>query len=172
MNEEKLPQLFMRRKQLHDLPEIQLPDEFTLRHFADGDEACWERIIETTLFPMKFDEGIKSASFYKPERVWFICHGGSPIATATAWLYDKSPDSTGYVHMVGAMPEWKGRGLGYQVSLAALHEMKREGKKDAVLHTDDFRLAALKIYLSLGFEPEMNHESHESRWEQVYQKLK
>ena len=101
-----------------------------------------------------------------------ICHGGIPIATATAWLYDKSPDSTGYVHMVGAMPEWKGRGLGYQVSLAALHEMKREGKKDAVLHTDDFRLAAVKIYLSLGFEPEMNHESHESRWEQVYQKLK
>ena len=171
MSEAHTPQLFMRRKNLNDLPELLLSDGFTLRHFADGDEDAWEHIIKTTLFPMKFNEGISNVSFFSPERVWFICHDGTPVSTATAWLYDKNPETTGYVHMVGTLPEWKGRGLGRLISLAVLHQMKREGKQDAVLHTDDFRLPAIHIYFSLGFEPEMNHESHELRWKQVYQEL-
>ena len=117
----------MRRKHLDDLPALSVSDGFTARHFIEGDEAAWEHIIETTLFPLKFNEGIRGANFYKNERVWFICRDEVPVATATAWVYDKHP-ATGYVHMVGALPEWKGRGLGYQVSLAVLHQMKNDGR--------------------------------------------
>ena len=170
MSEANLPQLLMRRGRLDDLPDLCVPEGFNARHFADGDEAAWEHIIERTLFPMKFDEGIRSADFYKNERVWFICRDEVPVATATAWVYEKQP-ATGYVHMVGALPEWKGHGLGCQVSLAALLQMRADGVKDAVLHTDDHRLPAIKIYLKLGFEPIMEHESHEQRWRDVFSAL-
>jgi mycothiol synthase len=50
------------------------------------------------------------------------------------------------------------------VSLAALHEFVRLSCADAVLETDDFRVPAIKVYLSLGFRPEYRHATHEPRW--------
>ena len=38
--------------------------------------------------------------------------------------------------------------------LAALYEFARMGLTDAVLETDDDRLAAIKTYQNLGFQPE------------------
>jgi len=99
-----------------------------------------------------------------------MCHNNEPIATAIAWRWDKDPE-TGYVHMVGADPRYKGNGLGYQVSLATLHQMAAENRQSVILHTDDFRLPAIAIYLRLGFEPEITHESHEARWEDIYTRI-
>ena len=171
MSESNAPQLLMRLKSLDSLPELAIPSGFNLRFFKEGDEAAWEHIVKTTLFPMEFEKSIRSAAFYKDERVWFICHEDVPVATAIAWLNDRFPETTGYVHMVGALPKWKGRKLGYQITLAVLHQMKRDGMQDVVLETDDFRLPAISIYLDLGFVPEMNHESHKKRWQDVYAAL-
>ena len=73
--------------------------------------------------------------------------------------------------MVGAGSAFKGNGLGYQVSLAALHRMADEKKQRVILHTDDFRLPAIVIYLRLGFKPEIVHDSHELRWQKIYEAL-
>ena len=73
--------------------------------------------------------------------------------------------------MVGVAPEARGQGAGRMIGLAALHALAKQGYKTAVLSTDDFRLPALGLYFSLGFEPWMNHESHPARWEAVMKKL-
>ena len=163
------PQLFMRLKTLENLPETTLDEGFSCRHFLPGDETTWEHITKTVGFDMNFNESIKSEPFFVPERVWFVCHNDKPIATATAWVYKDEPEKTGYVHMVAALPEYSGRKLGYNISLAVLHQMKKFNLNQAVLHTDDFRLAAVKIYLSLGFEPEFdkNDDSMALRWREV-----
>jgi len=168
----QLPQLLMRRKDLSNLPPINIPDGFTLRTYQEGDDIPWENLTESTLgFRMNFAEGMKASPFFKAERIFFIEKGDRLAATATAWCDNDNPETVGYVHMVGADPEFKGRGLGYQVSLATLHRMKEENKQSVLLHTDDFRLPALAIYLRLGFEPEITHESHEARWEKVFKEL-
>jgi len=165
----KLPQLVMSRPNLEGLPANHLPDGYYVRHYnGEEDAAAWNRIIEESFqWQADFNKNIKANEFFKPERVWFVCHGDLPIATATAWYRPNWGERVGYLHMVGLLPEYAGKGLGLQVSLAALHQMKREGMKSAVLETDDFRIPAIKTYIKLGFLPQITHESHSERWNKI-----
>ena len=87
-----------------------------------------------------------------------------------AFLPDAYPDS-GYLHWVGASPDYAGKRLGYAVTLAVLEEFVRLGCKDAVLETDDARLPAIRTYLNLGFLPTHRHETHAERWSAIEQNL-
>ena len=176
MTEEKketpLPQLQMCRENLDDLPPLNIPDGFVLRSYQDGDALGWEDLTESTLgFRLNFQKDIMENSFFMKERVFFICKDEQLVATAIAWCAKEDSENTGYVHMVGANSEFKGKGLGYQVSLATLHRMAEENKQRVILHTDDFRLPALAIYFRLGFKPDITHESHVARWQEVYKAL-
>lgn len=159
------PQLFMVHPDLFALSELNLSDGYTVRRFHHGDESSWEHIIkESFQNEPNFDKDMKSDSSYLPERVWFICDENGPIATASAWYRPDWDENTGYLHMVGILPSHAGKGLGLQVSLAALHHMQRENRTKAVLHTDDFRIPAVKIYWKLGFKPKIIHENQIKRW--------
>lgn len=174
-SERQKPQLVMVRTSLDDLPDIALPNGYELRSFEAGDERAWEQIIAAS-----FDREVPCGQFasrigdrdnFRPDRVLFICHEGEPVATATAWQVDKYGPETGYVHMVGVLPHHQGKALGYQVSLAVLHRLAEDEFERAALQTDDFRLAALKTYLNLGFEPLLVHENQRERWWRVFRKL-
>lgn len=166
------PQLFMRRKDLHTLPSIELAPNYTLRHFIPGDEVVWERIIEDSFqWKASFDDSIRSNDFFKDENVIFICYDNIAVATATAIYNPEYGVNTGYVHMVGVHSSQKRKGLGFLISLAVLHHMLKEGRQDAVLQTDDFRIPAIKTYLNLGFVPEIIHENQEQRWADIYKEL-
>lgn len=167
--EQLSPQLRMERKNLDNLPEINIPDGFILRNFIEGDEVEWNKMV-VDVWAIDFDEKIRGGRFYTPERVKFICSGDKIVATAIAWR-DENIESLGNVHMVGSNPEFRGRGLGFQVTLAVLHQMKAEGRTSAFLTTDDFRLPAIKTYLKLGFEPVIVHENQPERWKTIYGKL-
>jgi hypothetical protein len=54
-----------------------------------------------------------------------------------------------------------GLGRGLQVAASAPSARCRVA---AVLDTDDFRQAAVKTYLRLGFRPWITHRSHLVRW--------
>ncbi|AZN43263.1 GNAT family N-acetyltransferase [Paenibacillus albus] len=170
--ERKLPQLVMRLASLTHLPALELPAGFHLRHFEPGDEGHWEAIVEKSFgWSRDFVRKIASHPYYKPERVLFICDQEKPVATACAWQEPQWGDDCGYLHMVGVDPSYGGRGLGLCISLAALHRMREEGKRHAVLETDDFRLSAIHIYLKLGYLPAYEGAELEERWRQVYGKL-
>lgn len=172
------PQLLMHRR-LQDLPSLELPAGFSARSYQPGDAAAWEHIIHHS-FGMDaqglFDRNMRIDPAYRPERVWFICRkqesGDQPVATASAWRQPFKRDvDTGTLHMVGVHPDHAGMGLGSLVSLAALHQMHREGKSAAVLQTDDHRLSAIKTYLKLGFEPLLIDENQRQRWVDVFETL-
>ncbi|CQR51656.1 GNAT family N-acetyltransferase [Paenibacillus riograndensis] len=170
--EQQLPQLVMRRDSLSDLPDIVLPAGYRLRHFEPGDDMHWERLVELSFgWTRSFAEQIGGNAYFRAERVLFICCGDIPAATATAWHEPKWGEACGYLHMVGVHPDHGGKGLGYAASLAALRQMREDGRRHAVLETDDFRLPAIKIYKKLNFNPVYEHDNHPKRWEQVYRKL-
>ena len=167
-----LPQLRMMREGFDALPEVTLPEGYTLRSFQPGDESAWCRIIgaafegEWTL--EQFKEAMLQRPDYLPERILFVCDAeGQAVATAAAY----GSAHEGYVHYVGIVPEHGGLGLGYQASLATLHQFRARGCATAVLDTDDFRSSAIRVYWRLGFRPVFSHASHRDRWRGLMEKL-
>lgn len=171
--ERRLPQLVMRREGLAELPPVRLPEPgYELRSFQPGDEEHWERLVEKAFgWRRGFRERIASHYYFRPDRVLFVCHDGVPVATACAWQETEWGEDCGYLHMVGVDPAFAGQGLGYAVSLSALHRMRLDGKDRVVLETDDFRLPAVKTYVKLGFRPDAPTEELQARWREVFRKL-
>ena len=166
------PQLWMVRPDLDGLPELELPEGYRLATYGPGSDADWSRII-TGSFAQEhsFEKTMASDDAFEPGRVFFMLRGDDAAATASAW-YDPGlmPDA-GTLHYVGVLPGHQGKRLGYWVSLAAMHRMVEEGRSRARLQTDDWRLAAIKTYLNLGFGPWLVHENQRERWPAVFERL-
>lgn len=172
-----LPQLVMRRKDLEGLPPLACPAGVTVRSMLPGDEAAWDRILGAAFGWEKpqgrFDALMRPDKPFLPERVFFALVDGVPMASASAWHRAGDPGETvGYLHYVGTQPGQVNRGLGTIVSLAALHKLRQEGRPWAMLNTDDFRIPAIFIYLRLGFRPLVTHESHRTRWPEIFRNLR
>ena len=73
----------------------------------------------------------------------------------------------GYLHYVGVLSTHRGHRLANVLSLRCLMHFAECGLDRAVLHTDDFRIPAVKIYLRLGFEPVIVDDLHEERWRKI-----
>ena len=156
-----LPQLIMRHPDLSALPPLDLKD-FTLHTHRDGDEPIWEEIIEDAFGThFNFDFMIKAGGF-QPEYLLYLCKDGKEIATAPG---------EGWFRMVGTRKEARGMGAGKTVCLAVLHGLKKRGYRSALLSTDDARIPAIRLYLSLGFHPHYTPESHEQRWAEVLKNI-
>ncbi len=161
----------MWRRNLADLPAVTLPGGYTIRPYEPGLDRAWEYVIGQSFgwdaAEGRFRTQMRYDYAFRPERVLFVFRGNDPVATASAWYRPHFGRETGYLHMVGVLPAEAGRGLGLQVSLACLHRMAAEGRRDVVLETDDFRIAAVKTYLKLDFVPRLVHENQRQRWRDV-----
>ncbi len=166
-------QLKMRRLTSVTLPDIVLPEGYSLRSYRDGDDETWADIItrsgdlgehsaETTR------QKLTGLTRFKPEGLLFIEAAGEPVATACAWRDRDDQWDTGQVHMVAVVPEHRGHRLSYWVSAAVCHVLRDWGMREVILTTDEFRKAAVKVYLNLGFLPVIRNESHWDRWAAVY----
>lgn len=168
------PQLVMLREPLDDLPALALPGGYSARHYRIGDGPAWDAVIAAAFGPnpgRTFLKVLRLDPAFRPQRVWFLCDRTEPIATASAWYRPGWGAERGMVHYVAVHPDHAGRGLGTQVNLAALHQMRREGRTAAVLQTDDFRLPAIATYLKLGFRPVLVHENQRQRWPEIFANL-
>lgn len=169
------PQLEMIRDNLDDLPEICIPEGYAVRTYRPGDEPAWCRIMEGHVGENwtleKCRDRLTQTDRFKPENLFFITHEGRPIASTCAWTSDKVGPETGVVHMVAALPEHRGHGLGHLLNALVLHRLKELGHQNAYLLTDDWRLAAIKTYIVAGFRPLNTHESHPERWDKIFEQL-
>lgn len=165
------PQLAMALGDLSHLPAPTVPPGYALRHFEPGDEAAWVGLVDEAFggpahAPEWMYERLDDWDF-DPARVWFVVHGAQPVATAIAWYRPRWGQTAGYLHMVAGAEVHRGRGLGAAVSAAALTHMRRDGRDRAVLETDDFRIPAVRAYLTLGFIPRLIHDNQRARWRTV-----
>ncbi|HSV74452.1 MAG TPA: GNAT family N-acetyltransferase [Chthonomonadales bacterium] len=162
------PQLLLRRADLLALPSEALPDGWELREIRPGEE---ERlaVLLTAAFGDHWDEDVVQRNLTRAadvEAVYVAVRGDRLCATASARRDGRFPQS-GYVHWVCVDPNLRGLGLGRAVTVRVLRHFVASGCQDAVLETDDHRLPAIRLYLTMGFVPEMAHESHIERWKAV-----
>lgn len=158
----------MRNPDITTLSPLVLPDGFAIHRHREncGMENIWEEIVGSAFGQhFDFDFLIKSGD-YKPEHVLYLSHHGKYIATTTAVENEKFKGE-GWYRMVAVHNDARGIGAGRMVALAALHALRDRGYNSVLLSTDDHRIPAIALYLSLGFKPVYSHESHKERWEKV-----
>jgi len=175
---EYTPQLRMLRPNLHNLPPLDPPAGYTLRHFRPGDEAGLTETLRDAFDhdSMAFQWTVLENRGFMPERSWLLQRDDGLIVASASMLID--PDlpaarqaGTAFLHWVAARKCEAGKKLGYWVCLAVLHRMLSEGFRQVGLGTDDGRFPAIKTYLDLGFEPRLIHDSHRARWRKIFENL-
>jgi mycothiol synthase len=96
---------------------------------------------------------------------------GHAVATASSRLLPGRFPGSGVLHWVGVHPDAVRHDFGRLVSHAALVRLREHGCRDAVLETDDFRVAAIHLYMTFGFVPEPCAPGHEERWASVMSRI-
>lgn len=87
-----------------------------------------------------------------PNGAVFVAAGNEIVACASACTAARfHPDAL--MNYVLVRSDYRGRGLGRAVSREAMRRARDHGYGGMVLQTDDQRESALKMYLSLGFDP-------------------
>ena len=176
---EQLITVVMKRQTLTDLPPCDLPSPYGVRWYVPGDEKVWTEIqrkadthnpIGSEVFGYWFGDDAEQLAL----RQCYLLDGeGREIGTATGWVSDEHHDASyGRVHWVAVVPEVQGRGLGKPLLKIVLDRMRELGRQRAFLTTESVRTVAIRIYLELGFEPEILTEAQRAEWAQIHRRIK
>lgn len=174
-----MKQLKMRRESA-PVQARELPQGYTYEFYNGAREQIddWTTLCLDALIPTReekwFEDTILHYPDLCPERdLFFVIEQGTGrrVATTAAVCHGKE----GYIHMVAAAPDVRGKGIGHAMLRHALSLIEARGCTYSILTTDDFRLAAIKTYLDAGFVPviEQDPESDvRARWESVLAALR
>ena len=169
-----MSQLYMEKSDLGDVPDIPVPEGYLLRTFAPGDEPGLARIYDASQLGTETPDKVRSKILddprFTPERLFLLEQAGEPVGTAAAWVENNDPQA-GYLHMVGLLPGHRGKRLGALLTVAAIKQTCSEGYAVQRLHTDDWREAAVRLYLDLGYYPVYAHRDHLARWQTLGMKF-
>ena len=142
----------------------------TMPELSDGVEQ-WLDIMQYGLSEKREDASYYKTCMldlpnYEEDKCFFIMYGGKAVATLTVVCDWEAKD--GLIHMVGSLPECRGKGVGNMLVAVADYVLKTTGMQTARLKTDDFRVPAIKTYLKIGFRPDLSTEDYVQRWEAIY----
>jgi len=152
------------------LQPIVLPQGYELHTGREDSAPIWEEIIRDS-FQMEFSyEAELNYPDCGPDHCWFVAIDGQDVATAASYTKPEVPGAA-FLHMVAAHTKSLGKGAGKLAVLAVLHDLKNSGVEQCHLFTDDFRIPAIGLYLSLGFEPVIDDEEMKDRWAAVMEKI-
>ena len=159
-----------------------LPEGFSFAFFKECREDIddWCDICRGANMFSSFDNDesfrkiMRSVKNIELERdVFFVlAPNGQKIATSTL-IHNKEKNS-GYLHMVAAIPDYRGMGLGHAMLSFAMSLAEERGIEHCILTTDDYRLPAIKNYLVGGFRPVLYDDPESdmrARWLSVAQNL-
>lgn len=160
---------------LSAIPPIKLPAGYHSACLSPGYEMDYVRVMRQSLAADAdmawFCRTFSDDPYYDPENLLLIYDNTTPVAAAAAWQTLAGTKKTGLVHMVGVAPDYRGRGLGRVITLLALRRLQERGFHEALVETEEVRVQALSLYLSLGFKPLYRNRSDEKRWKKVMQEM-
>lgn len=159
------------------LARLSLPDGFSItRYSKPEDELEWIECCKNGLVAddaagkERFERDVvnrKDVNF--PDDVLFLDFNGEHIATATLTRCPEK-NSAG-LHMVGMKSEYRGRGFIKYLNNAAVKILVDDGVDYVDLLTSEWRVNAIRSYLSQGFLPVEYAEGMEERWRSVLREL-
>lgn len=149
------------------------PPGFCLRSYQPGDEDSWVALINTGDYGSDWDRARFDEYMTGPERMAGsrVAERDGVIVAATFASLQPDMENTGRVDFVTSLPEYRGLGLGRLVCSEVVRYLVDRGYSRVILFTDDWRLPAVGLYLSMGFEPQMTREDMPGRWQKIRQNL-
>ncbi len=166
------------------LSDVVVPTDYVLRPYRFGDVASWADTLRkggfTDWTEARVQDYLKDAE--RKEGSSLVEFGGRIVAATFASRLGNQPhnpsdavagpSNVGVLDFVVTHPEHRGRGLGKATCSAVARFLVSRGCETIELGTDDWRLPAIHVYLSMGFRPVMNRSDMPGRWAAVIEKLK
>jgi mycothiol synthase len=156
-------------------PPVNLADAYVLRQFRDSDRKNYETLMKNAGFQdwpdNRTDEILKVTL---PGGYFVVEHKASAKIVATSVATHKPVEGlpfAGELGWVAGDTGHSGKGLGIAVCSAVVGRFIEAGYQNIYLKTDDFRLPAIKVYLKMGFQPDLFCGGMRERWNEIYQKL-
>ena len=180
------------------LPDVPLPAGYVMRAYRVGDAPSWADTLQKGGFT-EWTEDRVLEYLEDPERragSRIVDYNGAIVAATFASQTPPSPSRRegdacearrgcpksegGVLDFVVTHPDHRGRGLAPATCTEVSRFLVARGCKAVSLSTDDWRLPAIHIYLSMGFKPSFprtretseNQNDMPDRWATVYQMLK
>jgi len=155
---------------LDSLPEINVSSEYAFRTFEPGDEVGLGRVYFSATLSTETVEKVRlrlhDHPCFEPGRVFVALMGDLIVGSASAWRSTRDPGA-GYLHMLGVLPDHRGKNLGAALTVATLRYTRDEGFCAQRLLTDDWRRPAIRLYLALGYDPLITDWTHKMRWRKI-----
>ena len=157
-------------------PAVLAPAEYALRTYRPGDTARFYEIMALAGWPGWDDEKLWPWYVRMVPEGWFMAvhqASGQVVATAMA-LHDHTwfRPSCGELGWLAGDPAHAGKGLGIAVGAAATARFIEIGYRNIHLFTEHWRLAALKIYLKLGYIPFLYTPGSAACWRVICQQVR
>ena len=160
-----------------ELPEVALPDGYVLRAGRDGDVQGWVKLLHSAGFT-QWDGQRVQKYLEDPERkegsrivAWGATIVSATFASRATLETPRGRVEVGVLDFVSSDPEHRRKGLSRAVCTSVIKFLFAASYPEVILDTDDWRLPAIALYLSLGFEPMMMREDMLSRWDTVMKQL-
>lgn len=149
-----------------------LPSGYVLRVFRDDDEPAYDELFHLA-WP---DEGTlaHTRNHALPEGFLVVEHvaSGQLVASCVAFGPETPRhESNGSLGWLVVDPAHGGRGIGTSIAAAVTNRLVDEAYELPWLGTEDDRLAAIAIYLRLGWQPHLYRGDMEPRWRAICDRL-
>ena len=156
-------------------PTVQLPPGYRVRPYQDGDEPRFFTVMELAGWPGWDADRLGPWQQRLLPQSWFmVVHEDSHELVATGMALKDCCEfgqQGGEIGWIAVDPAHRGQGLGFAISAAATRRLIQEGYRHIHLYTEDWRLAALKTYLKLGYIPLLYAPDMMERWRSVCSRL-
>jgi mycothiol synthase len=150
-----------------------IPNGYELRQFRPKDEGPYE-----DLFNLAFeDEGrlVETLERALPGGFFVVEHraSGHLVASCVALQGSSSPrhPGAGQLGWLVTDPSHARRGLGTAIAASVTNLLATQGYRCPFLGTEDFRVAAISIYLKLGWRPFIYRDEMRDRWRLVFARI-
>jgi len=168
-------QMVWPRARLRTPPTWVVPEGYSIRTYQQGDELDFFALMERSGFPgwnmhefqLWLRKILPRGFFFAVDRcsarivaTAMACHNPAPLHPFGATL-----------SCVAVDPNHRGKGLGYVVSAIVTDRLLRAGYSEIYMQTDDWRIAAIRTYLKLGWITFLFGEDMSGRWEAVCRTL-
>jgi len=156
-------------KRRNNPPDVNVPAGYRLRQYRPADREAHSALAVLCGFDIwQSPEAVEAmVAGVVPGGFFIIEHESSgDLAAAAVGNHNPSPQVPVLAELgwVVTHPDHRGKGLGRAVSAAVTCRLLDIGYDSIYLRTDDHRLAALKIYLLMGYEPSCYADGMAERW--------
>jgi len=150
-----------------------VPEGYLLRQFRAGDEAKYDDLFHLAFadeprFPEALERTLQGG-FFVVEHL----SAGELVSSCQAWrgsIMPRHPDA-GQMGWLVTDPSHTRKGLGTIAAACATNRLAAEAYQRPCLGTEDFRTAAISIYLKLGWRPYIYREDLVPRWRAILARL-